>query len=1337
MKKAIITCISAALILVLGTGLLAQTVQFRSGQTVRAGALSNFYKMVSWDDSQYQEFAYYKQPSSGPIQEFMNWRVIFPAGFNRAASEKYPMIIMLHGAGESGRKWTDYFQYPSTDPRYDNNGHHLLWGGSQHRDAVNRAASNHRSFPGIVIFPQVSFNGAWDTNDKAMLEAIIEYMIAEYDVDQFRIYQHGLSNGAKGTWAFASERPDLIAAILPMSGVGNNIEVMTDTLVTTPVWLFQGGLDINPSPSAANQWIAKLVEKGGRPRYSLYPELDHGTWNTAYNENDFFSWMLDKNKRKIFVFGDPNPKTASADVPVKLGISAGYLEYQWRLNGANIAGATDRYYTASAEGVYTVRFKLRTDGTWVESYPVNLSPIIQPADLVYIPDTNFKSWLVANASINTNGDSEIQYSEAQAFTGQISVNGKKIVSLTGIEAFTALTDLRVLNNSLITLDVSANVNLKELHVQTNDLVSLDVSANTQLTKLRAFDNELTNLNIKNGNNTKLTLFEATGNRLTCIQVDNVAYAQANFATKVDPGVLFRTLCEPEAVVFIPNANFKNALLANTAINTNRDAEIQVSEAVATQVVNVASKNITDLTGISAFTSLTHLYCADNQLTSIDVRQNVNLTELHCQNNLLTQIRFAGSLAVLEASGNRLTSLDISATPVNSLNVGSNRLTLLNLKSGTPMGFLFAKLNPNLSCILVDNVAYAEENFVANVDEGTEFSTTCVGGNVVFIPDANFKAALLANTAINTNGDGKIQLAEASSFTGIMYVNGKGIADATGLEAFTSLTDLRIFGNQLTTLNISANTQLLQLHCQQNDLVSLDISANTKLTKLRCFDNALTSLNLQNGKTLNLFDARINQLTCIQVDNVAYAQANYTSKVDAGVVFRLSCGGSEAVVNIPDANFKAALLANASINANGDGEIQVSEALATQTMDVSSKGILDMTGVGAFTSLTHLYCGNNQLTTIDVRENVNLTELYCQNNLLTQIRFTGTLNVLDATSNRLASLNLSTTPVNSLIVGDNLLTSLNLQNGTVMVQLFTIGNPNLDCILVDDVAYAETNFSATVDGGADFSTTCGAGGSVVNIPDVNFKTALLAITAINTNGDGEIQNTEAAAFTGTMNVTGKGIADATGLEAFTALTDLRIVGNRLTVLNVSANTMLTQLHTQQNDLVSLDISANTRITKFRFFDNALTSLNVKNGNNHRITLFDGKINNLMCIQVDNVTYATTNFTSKVDPGVSFSTDCSGGAGRFAEEASTLEEDSTVVLLSDVSVFPNPFNDRINVMVKNEEIIGQTLIISDISGKVYKPREITYHGNKAVVDLENLASGLYIMQLNSHKFRIFKR
>ena len=54
---------------------------------------------------------------------------------------------------------------------------------------------------------------------------------------------------------------------------------------------------------------------------------------------------------------------------------------------------------------------------------------------VTIPDANFKAYLVGNTSINTNMDTEIQVSEANSFSGEISCGSMNISDLTGIEEF--------------------------------------------------------------------------------------------------------------------------------------------------------------------------------------------------------------------------------------------------------------------------------------------------------------------------------------------------------------------------------------------------------------------------------------------------------------------------------------------------------------------------------------------------------------------------------------------------------------------------------------------------------------------------------------------------------------------------------------------------------------------------------------------------------------------------------------------------------------------------------------------------------------------------------------
>ncbi|HIE73592.1 MAG TPA: hypothetical protein EYQ06_04880 [Flavobacteriales bacterium] len=140
------------------------------------------------------------------------------------------------------------------------------------------------------------------------------------------------------------------------------------------------------------------------------------------------------------------------------------------------------------------------------------------------------------------------------------------------------------------------------------------------------------------------------------------------------------------------------------------------------------------------------------------------------------------------------------------------------------------------------------------------------GQNVNIPDANFKAYLVGNSLINTNGDAEIQVSEAAAFTGEMWCDNLFISDLTGIEHFSALTDLKCNANQLTSLDVSNNTALDHLRCYDNQLSSLDVSSNTALTDLNCYNNQLTSLDVSNNTAFEFLRCSGNQLTSLDLSN---------------------------------------------------------------------------------------------------------------------------------------------------------------------------------------------------------------------------------------------------------------------------------------------------------------------------------------------------------------------------------------------------------------------------------------------------------------------------------------
>lgn len=171
------------------------------------------------------------------------------------------------------------------------------------------------------------------------------------------------------------------------------------------------------------------------------------------------------------------------------------------------------------------------------------------------------------------------------------------------------------------------------------------------------------------------------------------------------------------------------------------------------------------------------------------------------------------------------------------------------------------------------------------------SVIFVNAQNVYIPDANFKAKLVANANINTNNDTEIQLSEAATYTGTIAVGGSDITDLTGIEAFTEITALGAFNNYIESVDLSKNTKLTQLLLENNPLQGdLDLSHMTQLRDLKLHTTGLTNLNVANGNNTNFTRFNIassNALRCIQVDDVAYSNNNWT-RPSSLTKFNLEC-----------------------------------------------------------------------------------------------------------------------------------------------------------------------------------------------------------------------------------------------------------------------------------------------------------------------------------------------------------------------------------------------------------------------------------------------------------------
>ena len=203
----------------------------------------------------------------GSLLEYL---VYYPKGFKHDASKAYPVVFALHGGIHS-------------DPSlYKVSGAGL----------TKRAAEGEK-FPFVLVAP---FNSArqkfWVESD---IMALVEHFRAKPYIDDKRLHITGYSRGAYGAWSVVMQNPGVFASLVAVCGAtAEPYHVWIDKEL--PIWVFHGEQDKAIPFEESAELVERLRNKGQDIKFTVYPELEHEIWDTAYNEPDLISWILSQSR---------------------------------------------------------------------------------------------------------------------------------------------------------------------------------------------------------------------------------------------------------------------------------------------------------------------------------------------------------------------------------------------------------------------------------------------------------------------------------------------------------------------------------------------------------------------------------------------------------------------------------------------------------------------------------------------------------------------------------------------------------------------------------------------------------------------------------------------------------------------------------------------------------------------------------------------------------------------------------------------------------------------------------------------------------------------------------
>jgi dienelactone hydrolase len=210
-----------------------------------------------------------------------------PTNYN-SNSDKYPVVIFLHGIGERGPNTKDINTLKSSIT-------------SVAKNAIPKLVKNGTQFPFILISPQLKNNhGTWPSS---YVMEVINHVKTYLRIDEKRIYLTGLSLGGGGVWVAAQDNATVFAAIAPVCGGYNTVsKAINLAKENLPVWAFHGDKDNVVNMSKTINMVNAINKCTPKPsplaKVTIYPGVSHNSWDKAYRNDhslhnpNVYEWMM-------------------------------------------------------------------------------------------------------------------------------------------------------------------------------------------------------------------------------------------------------------------------------------------------------------------------------------------------------------------------------------------------------------------------------------------------------------------------------------------------------------------------------------------------------------------------------------------------------------------------------------------------------------------------------------------------------------------------------------------------------------------------------------------------------------------------------------------------------------------------------------------------------------------------------------------------------------------------------------------------------------------------------------------------------------------------------------